>query len=829
MRAQNEPPERVLREPTGGLKEPWPQSRGSQLAGTAVGAQPGERVLDLCAAPGGKATQLAAAGAEVVAVEKHPGRARELEENAARLGAALTVVNADALELPAELDGFDRVARGRAVLRPRRTQLPPGSALARPPAPGAPARPPAGRGRARAAGRVDHLLRLHDQPRTENEDVVDALGLPVDDLGAEFPEFRHPRRPEFLLTLPHVHRTSGFFVARLRPSVGFPPWPGATGCGRSRSSRRSTRPTSFGLGEQIDHLLGAGARVFHFDVGDGHFVEPVTIGPIVLQSISPLIHKFERRRRLPPHGQRTPSTTSSRSRRPAATASRSTSRPARSPGTRSRSPATHDLGVGVAFNPETPVEDAVAASLGADLVLCMSIHPGYSGQEFMPESARAHPRRCASQLHENLLRPGRRRRQRGERRRDQARPGREAIVAGQRDLRPRGLSAGLPPARASARCREPFERALELAERGRGTTHPNPVVGAVRRRATARSWARAGTSEPAARTPRSSRSRRRASGRAARRSTSRSSPAPTTGARRPASTRSSRPESPASSSARRRPEPEDGRPAASRGCGQRGSRSSSWTASPTGAHGARTRPGATWIASRRPVRHLQGGRHARRARHRPGLALGDRRGEPPPRARAPRGLRRRRGRDGHRARGRPAARRPRRRAPRASRAGSRSAADPSRRARSSSSLAGPLEEELARAGRRGRPVAPARRRADARHRVPPRRARRQAAALRRADARRRRARASSGELPEPRPLSHGLEAEPVGEDLASSTGPTPRALSILGRVHRASSASSARVEAVEERRRRPSASACARPRRRPLPTSATRSRSTASA
>jgi hypothetical protein len=47
------------------------------------------------------------------------------------------------------------------------------------------------------------------------------------------------------------------------------------------------------LGEQIDHLIGAGARVFHFDVGDGHFVEPVTIGPIVLQSVSPLIHKFE--------------------------------------------------------------------------------------------------------------------------------------------------------------------------------------------------------------------------------------------------------------------------------------------------------------------------------------------------------------------------------------------------------------------------------------------------------------------------------------------------------------------------------------------------------
>jgi 16S rRNA C967 or C1407 C5-methylase (RsmB/RsmF family) len=52
--------------------------------------------------------------------------------------------------------------------------------------------------------------------REENEDVVDALGLEPDDLGADWPRFRHPSRPEFLLTLPHRHGTSGFFVARVR-------------------------------------------------------------------------------------------------------------------------------------------------------------------------------------------------------------------------------------------------------------------------------------------------------------------------------------------------------------------------------------------------------------------------------------------------------------------------------------------------------------------------------------------------------------------------------------------------------------------------------------
>jgi len=215
MRAQNEPPERAVREPTGGLLAPWPQSRGSQLAGQAVGAQPGERVLDLCAAPGGKATQLVAAGAEVVAVEKHPGRARELEENAARLGAPLRVVNADALDLPAELAGFDRVLvdapcsglgvlNSRPDLRWRSNPLPELQLdLLRVAAE-----------RVRPGGTITYAVcTIH---RLENEDVVDGLSLPSDDLGAEFPEFRHMRRPEFLLTLPHVHGTSGFFIARLR-------------------------------------------------------------------------------------------------------------------------------------------------------------------------------------------------------------------------------------------------------------------------------------------------------------------------------------------------------------------------------------------------------------------------------------------------------------------------------------------------------------------------------------------------------------------------------------------------------------------------------------
>jgi ribulose-phosphate 3-epimerase len=50
--------------------------------------------------------------------------------------------------------------------------------------------------------------------------------------------------------------------------------------------------------------------------------------------------------------------------------------------------AAHELGLefGIAFNPETEPEDVSPAAARADLVLCMSTHPGFSGQAFMPET-----------------------------------------------------------------------------------------------------------------------------------------------------------------------------------------------------------------------------------------------------------------------------------------------------------------------------------------------------------------------------------------------------------------------------------------------------------
>ena len=230
MRGQNEPPETAVRDvETGAARvveridadelaagKVWPQSRGAQLAGSVVGAEDGERILDLAAAPGGKTGQLARKAAEVVAVELHEGRARELEENMRTLGLDnVTVVQADARELPPELTGFDRVlvdapCSGLGVLASR----------------------PDLRWRARPLPELQrellHVAAERAKPggtivysvctiaKVESEDVVDASGLQIESLGDEWPEFAHPRRPEFLLTLPHRHHTSGFFIARLR-------------------------------------------------------------------------------------------------------------------------------------------------------------------------------------------------------------------------------------------------------------------------------------------------------------------------------------------------------------------------------------------------------------------------------------------------------------------------------------------------------------------------------------------------------------------------------------------------------------------------------------
>jgi 16S rRNA (cytosine967-C5)-methyltransferase len=223
MRAQNEPPALEVRagEPVGeptdvpgayrveavDVARMRPMSRASQLAALVVGSKDGERVLDACAAPGGKTAMLRG---EVTAVEVHAGRARALAEQALP---DVRVVNADVREL-AE-DGFDRalvdapcsglgVLARRPDLRWRARPLPELQLeLLR-----------AAAARTRPGGTIVYSVCTLN--RDENEAVVDALGLPVDPLGEEWPKYAHPSRPEFLLTRPDRDRTSGFFIARLR-------------------------------------------------------------------------------------------------------------------------------------------------------------------------------------------------------------------------------------------------------------------------------------------------------------------------------------------------------------------------------------------------------------------------------------------------------------------------------------------------------------------------------------------------------------------------------------------------------------------------------------
>jgi 16S rRNA (cytosine967-C5)-methyltransferase len=195
----------------------WPQSRASQLVGLAVGSRPGERTLDLCAAPGGKATMLAG---DVDAVEIDEARAAALLATAARLGATnVRVLHADGRALPSELAGYDRalvdapcsglgVLASRPDLRWRATPLPElqGELLR------------AAVERTRAGGSV--LYSTCTINAAESEDVVEELvaegTVQIDaSLGDEWPQYRHRVRPEFVQTLPHLHGTSGFFVARL--------------------------------------------------------------------------------------------------------------------------------------------------------------------------------------------------------------------------------------------------------------------------------------------------------------------------------------------------------------------------------------------------------------------------------------------------------------------------------------------------------------------------------------------------------------------------------------------------------------------------------------
>jgi ribulose-phosphate 3-epimerase len=139
------------------------------------------------------------------------------------------------------------------------------------------------------------------------------------------------------------------------------------------------------LGSQIDEVMDAGARVIHFDVMDGHFVPPITIGSLVASSIADQVHAADGvldvhlmieapERQIEAFAE--------------AGADSITIHREATPHANRLLTAIRELGclAGVAINPATPVEDVAELCGYADVVLCMTINPGWGGQELLPES-----------------------------------------------------------------------------------------------------------------------------------------------------------------------------------------------------------------------------------------------------------------------------------------------------------------------------------------------------------------------------------------------------------------------------------------------------------
>jgi len=139
------------------------------------------------------------------------------------------------------------------------------------------------------------------------------------------------------------------------------------------------------LGAQVAEVMDAGARVIHFDVMDGHFVPPITIGPLVLGGIADQVHDAggvvdvhlmieAPERQIVDFAE--------------AGADSITFHEEATPHAHRTLAAARELGclAGIAINPGTPVE-AVAELRGlADIVLCMSVNPGWGGQSFIKTS-----------------------------------------------------------------------------------------------------------------------------------------------------------------------------------------------------------------------------------------------------------------------------------------------------------------------------------------------------------------------------------------------------------------------------------------------------------